>query len=491
MEEFKKLGLSDDVINTLKKKGYETPTEIQKLAIPILLGGKLDIIAQSQTGTGKTASFALPIIEKIKENSRDVQAIILTPTRELAIQVSKEIESLVGKKRLRVLAVYGGTPISEQIRKLRKGIDIVVGTPGRVIDQIKRRCLDLSKVSFTVLDEADEMLNMGFLEEIEKILEKTNPHKKMLLFSATMPKAIHRIAKRFMREHTVLEIENKQLTIELTEQTYYEVMSQDKFEVLRRIIDISENFYGIIFCRTKIEVDSLVRRLIEENYSAAAIHGDISQEQREKILNLFRAKNVNILIATDVAARGIDVNNLTHVVNYSLPQSPESYVHRIGRTGRAGKKGLAVTIITPSERNKLRFIEKNVRVELKKQEIPTVDEVIKFKKMHIKQIIEQYSQSKDSKSCEGIAKEILISNTPVSALASLLEYTFKSVLNPNSYKEVRNVRLGHRSSRKENKKSFGKNYRKSRSNSEDDDKFHRGKKFERNSGNRNKKRFRR
>jgi ATP-dependent RNA helicase DeaD len=470
MEEFKKLGLSENVINVLKKKGYVTPTEIQRRAIPILLAGKLDIIAQSQTGTGKTAGFALPIIETIKENSKDVQAIILTPTRELAIQVSKEIESLSGKKKLRVLAVYGGTSVRDQMKQLRQGVDIVVGTPGRVIDQIKRKCLNLSKVTFTVLDEADEMLNMGFLEEIEKILEKTNSDKRMLMFSATMPKAIHRIAKRYMKEHVVLEVENKNLTIDSTEQIYYEVMSRDKFEALRRVIDISEDFYGIIFCRTKVEVDSLSRQLIDGNYAAAAIHGDISQAQREKILNLFRTSKVNILVATDVAARGIDINDLTHVVNYSLPQSPESYVHRIGRTGRAGKKGLAVTFIIPSEKSKLRFIEKIVKRQLVKKDLPSVDDMIKFKKEHIKQIIEKFNQSGKSKSYEGIAKEILTNNTPISALSSLLEYTFKSVLNPNNYKLIQEVKSSHRTSRKGRKESFGRNYRKRKPSSE-------GKKF--------------
>ena len=467
MEEFKKLGLSENVINVLRKKGYVTPTEIQRRAIPILLAGKLDIIAQSQTGTGKTAGFALPIIETVKENYKNVQAIILTPTRELAIQVSKEIESLSGKKKLRVLAVYGGTSVRDQMKQLRKGVDIVVGTPGRVIDQIKRKNLNLSQVTFTVLDEADEMLNMGFLEEIEKILEKTNPDKRMLMFSATMPKAIHRIAKRYMKEHTVLEVENKNLTIDSTEQIYYEVMSRDKFEALRRVIDISEDFYGIIFCRTKVEVDSISKQLIDKNYAAAAIHGDISQAQREKILNLFRTSKINILVATDVAARGIDVNDLTHVVNYSLPQSPESYVHRIGRTGRAGKKGLAVTLVTPSEKGKLRFIEKIVKRELKKKKLPSVDELIKFKKDHIKQIIEQAG---NSKSYEGIAKEILISSDPVSALSSLLEYTFKSVLNPNNYKLIQEVKSSHRTARKGRKESFGNNYRKRKPSSE-------GKKF--------------
>ena len=475
MEEFEKLGLSKNTTNVLKKKGYVTPTEIQSRAIPILLAGKLDIVAQSQTGTGKTAAFALPIIERVREHSKHVQAIILTPTRELAIQVAKETESLLGKKKLRILAVYGGTSVSDQRNKLRRGIDIVVGTPGRVIDQIKRRSLDISRVSFAVLDEADEMLNMGFLEEIEKILEKTNSNKKMLLFSATMPKAIHRIAKRFMNEHVVLEVENKQLTLESTEQIYYEVMPKDRFEALRRIIDVSEGFYGIIFCRTRIDVDHLSRKLIDNNYNAAAIHGDITQAQREKILSLFRAKRVNILVATDVAARGIDVNDLTHVVNYALPQSPESYVHRIGRTGRAGKKGIAITFIIPSEKNKLRFIEKIVNNKLMKRKLPSIEAVIEYRKTHIKQIVEQVSKTGNSRSYEGIAKEILIGTTPVSALASLLEYTFKSVLNPNNYKNIQDVKSGHRSMRKGRKESFGRNYRKKRNDSEGRN-FRRGKK---------------
>jgi len=339
----------------------------------------------------------------------------------------------------------------------------VVGTPGRVIDQIKRRFLDLSQVSFTVLDEADEMLNMGFLEEIEKILENTNPHQRMLLFSATMPKPIQMIAKKFMKEHLFLKIENKQLTIGLTEQVYYEVASSDKFEALRRVIDISDEFYGIIFCKTRVEVDILTRQLIDKNYSAAGIHGDISQEQREKVLSLFRAKRVNILIATDVAARGIDVNDLTHVVNYSLPQNPESYVHRIGRTGRAGKSGMAVTFIIPSERNRLRFIEKIAGGEMNRKELPSINEVIAFKKKHIRQTVEQYCQAGTSGSYEEIAKEILISNTPVSALASVLELAFKAVLNPQNYKELRGVNDSHRTSRKGKKDSFGQNYRKQRS----------------------------
>ncbi|MBU1622447.1 MAG: DEAD/DEAH box helicase [Nanoarchaeota archaeon] len=462
MEEFKKLGLSDNAINVLKKKKYVTPTEIQSRAIPLLLAGKLDIIAQSQTGTGKTAAFALPIIEKVKEHSKHVQAIILTPTRELAIQVAKEIESLLGRKRLRVLAVYGGTSVSDQRIKLRRGIDVVVGTPGRVIDQIKRRSLDISRVDFAVLDEADEMLNMGFLDDIENILGKTSPHKKMLLFSATIPREIHRIAKRFMKQHVVLEVENRQLTIESTKQIFYEVMPKDRFEALRRIIDVSEDFYGIIFCKTRIDVDHLARKLIDSNYSAAAIHGDITQAQREKILNTFRDHKINILVATDVAARGIDVNDLTHVVNYSLPQSPESYVHRIGRTGRAGKKGIAVTFIIPSEKNKLRFIERIVNNKLEQRNLPSIDEVIAFRKKHIRQIVEQASKTGNSKSYENIAKEILISNTPVAALSSLLEYTFKSVLNPNNYKFIQDVKLAHRTSKKEKKNSIGRNYRKKR-----------------------------
>ena len=447
MEEFRKLGLSENTLPALQRKGYTVPTEIQRKAIPILLEGKRDIIAQSQTGTGKTASFALPIIEKIKENAGHVQAIILTPTRELALQVAKEFESLMGKKRLRVLAVYGGASVSEQRDRLRQGIDIVVGTPGRVIDQIQRKSLNLSLVSFAVLDEADEMLNMGFLEDIEIILKSTNATKRMLLFSATMPKPIIGIARKFMHDPVILEIERQHQISGLTEQIYYEVRPGDRFECLRRVLDITKDFYGIVFCKTRAEVDELSRKLMNAGYSAAAIHGDISQDQREKILQSFRIKRITILVATDVAARGIDVTDLTHVVNYSLPQSSELYVHRIGRTGRAGKKGIAITFVIPSEKGKFRFMEKRIPSQLHRREVPSVEEVKAMKVEHLKLELDSILKSEVSGKYTALAKEILISNAPVPVVASLLKQIFQSA-ERESYTEIQKAGREERNERR-------------------------------------------
>ena len=300
------------------------------------------------TGVQTCALPILPILETV-DADKTVKALILAPTRELANQVADEIYSLKGKKDIRVLAVYGGASIENQIKKLKSGVDIVVGTPGRVMDLMRKKVLKVNNLDYFVLDEADEMLNMGFLEDIELILEQTNDEKKMLFFSATMPKAIMDIAKKFMDDYKLLKVKKQELTTDLTEQIYYEVKQEDKFEALCRVLDYTQNFYGIVFCRTKSEVDDVTNRLKARNYDAECIHGDITQGLRQKALDLFKKKVLTILVATDVAARGIDVSNLTHVINYSIPQEAESYVHRIGRTGRAGHKGIAITFVTPRE----------------------------------------------------------------------------------------------------------------------------------------------
>ncbi|MFC2163357.1 DEAD/DEAH box helicase, partial [Candidatus Altiarchaeota archaeon] len=349
MDEFKALGLSDISIEVIKKKGYEKPSPIQVKTIPLLMKGDHNVVGRAQTGTGKTACFALPILENLKK-SKDIQALILTPTRELAVQVATEIKSLTGDRNVRVATIYGGASIKNQMDDLRRGVEIVVGTPGRIIDLIGRRRLDISRIAYAVLDEADEMLNMGFLEDIEEILGKTNQDKKMLLFSATMPAGIIRIAERFMREYELVTVEEESLATDLIDQVYYDIRGKDRYAAIRRIIVDMPDFYGIIFCKTKLEVDALAHKLVGDKYSSAALHGDISQAQRENILKQFKKKRIKILIATDVAARGIDVNDLTVVINHSLPQTPELYVHRIGRTGRMGNKGTAITFIMPSER---------------------------------------------------------------------------------------------------------------------------------------------
>ncbi|WP_087038017.1 DEAD/DEAH box helicase [Thermococcus litoralis] len=366
---FEKLGLSESSLNAIRRKGFKRPTDIQREVIPRLLGGNKDIIGQSQTGTGKTAAFALPLIELIEEDTKDAQAIVITPTRELAIQVADEIRSLRGKKRIYVLPVYGGQPIGPQIKSLRKGVHIVVGTPGRVIDHIERGTLSLSGVSYFILDEADRMLDMGFIEDIERILRYTNEEKRVLMFSATIPREILRLARRYLKDYEVIRVQEKSLAPEQVEQCYFEVRPNNKFKLLCRILD-NEDFYGIVFCQTKKETRELAARLKAKGYRAEALNGDIPQKGRERILERFRRDKTKILVATDVAARGLDVKDLTHVINYSVPQNPEAYVHRIGRTGREGKKGKAVTFVAPWESPKLRDIERTARVKIKEMKHP-------------------------------------------------------------------------------------------------------------------------
>ena len=436
MEQFKDLGLSNITLEAIQEKGYTTPTEIQRKAIPILLEGEMDVIGQSQTGTGKTASFALPLLELLKKNSRHVQAIILCPTRELALQVSREIEDLRGSRRASVLAVYGGSSIRDQITALRKGVDIVVGTPGRVMDLMERGRLDISHISYFVLDEADEMLNMGFIDDITHILKSAPKEKRMILFSATMPKPIQQIAQKFMRKHTVIKIDSKNVTTTTVEQVYYEVRSRDRFEGLRRVIDMHGSFYGILFCRMKSEVDGLAERLVSMGYNAAALHGDITQGQREKIMGQLKKRRVTILVATDVAARGIDINDLTHVVNYSLPQSAQSYVHRIGRTGRAGKKGIAISFVMPSERGKLKVIERVANTKLEKKTLPSIDEVIRAREEKLRLAIEESIKGIDKSRYEPLARELLKTGDPKKVVCGVLENCFAQMLDASGYANI-------------------------------------------------------
>lgn len=436
MKSFEELGLSERTLNVLKRKGFEMPTPIQEKAIPAMLQGDKDIVAQAQTGTGKTAAFGLPIIEILPENSRCVQALVLTPTRELAIQVAEEIHSLKGKKKLSVVPIYGGQAIGLQLRSLRKGVDIVVGTPGRVLDHIKRKTLRLEEVSFLVLDEADEMLNMGFLEDVKTIMEKTATDKKTLLFSATMPGEILRIAKQYMGAYELIKVSSGQLTVSQTDQIYFEVSAADKFEALCRIIDIEEEFFGLVFCRTKVDVDNIAKHLIDRGYDADALHGDISQNMREKILSKLKRRAINILVATDVAARGIDVQNLTHVINYALPQDPEGYVHRIGRTGRAGKQGIAITFVTSSEYRKLQYIKQKAKTDIRKAKLPKVKDVIKAKRHRIKAKLQEIRNDNLQSEYLDISRELLDNQVPEEILAALLQHTFANELSEKNYTEI-------------------------------------------------------
>jgi len=436
---FEHLGLSQRILDAVYKKGFEEPSSIQALTIPVMLRNDTNIMAQAQTGTGKTAAFGLPLIEMIDPQERSVQALIITPTRELAIQVSEEIASLRSSSDIQIIPIYGGQSIDQQLRRLKKGVHIVVGTPGRVIDHIKRKTLNLKDIKHLILDEADEMLNMGFIEDMEEIMKHTNPQKRTLLFSATMPLRIKALASKYMADYEFITVKKQQLTTGLTEQIYYEVKAADKFEALCRIIDITEDFYGLVFCRTKNDVDSVVSHLIDRGYDADAIHGDISQSQRESTLDKFRKKKINILVATDVAARGIDVSNLTHVINYALPHDPEAYVNRIGRTGRAGKQGTAITFITPSEYNKLMFIQRIAKTDIKKSKVPNVKDIIDAKKKKIDEDIAAINSEDIGNTYYNWAKKLLDNNNPTQMLAKLLNYSFDDKLNPGLYNEIKDL----------------------------------------------------
>lgn len=435
MNEFKKLGLSKITLEALEKKGFVTPSPIQAQTIPVLLEGEFDVIGQAQTGTGKTACFALPILENLNKGKK-VQAIILAPTRELAIQVAKEIDSLKGERRVKVLPIYGGSSIQDQMSELKRGVDIVVGTPGRVMDLMNRNRLDISEVSYAVLDEADEMLNMGFVEDIQDILRSTPEDKKMLLFSATMPNMILKIAKKFMREYKLIKDESASLATKLIDQKYFNIMGRDRYAALKRIIAITPDFHGLIFCKTKAEVDTVARKLVDNSYSAAALHGDISQGQRESILNQFKAKKIHVLIATDVAARGIDVNDLNVVINYSLPQSPETYVHRIGRTGRAGNKGTAITFLMPSEKRKLKFVEQIIGEKIPLGTLPSVDDIIEIKKSQIATTLSRLLASEKKTEFDEVTKQLLSEHAPEKVISAVLRYAFANELSPSSYSEI-------------------------------------------------------
>jgi len=438
-DKFKALGLSENTLKALKKKGFEEPTEIQEKTIPLLLAGEKDVVGQAQTGTGKTAAFGLPLIEKLEERTKHIQALILTPTRELAIQVSEEINSLKGHKRLNMYPIYGGQSIDLQLKRLSMGIDIVVGTPGRVLDHLRRGSMKLGKISHLVLDEADEMLNMGFIDDIEEILKNTNKEKKVLLFSATMPREILEIAKRYMRDYEFVRVKKEQLTVSLTDQIYFEVRESDKLEALSRIIDIEQNFYGLIFCRTKVDVDRVSNKLTDRGYDADALHGDISQHQRERILNKFKQKRTNVLVATDVAARGIDIDSLTHVINYSLPQDPESYVHRIGRTGRAGKEGTAITFVTPEEYRRLSVIKRVAKTDIRRENLPQITDVIEAKKLKIKEEILNVLKTDNFDTYTKLAQELLSDNEAGKVLSALLKYSFQDDLDESSYSQIQNI----------------------------------------------------
>lgn len=384
MTSFQEFHIDPSILKAIQEMGFEEPSPIQSACIPKIIEGR-DVIGQAQTGTGKTAAFGIPIIHHVTERP-EVQALVLTPTRELAIQVSGELRKIAKFKRVKTLPIYGGQSIVHQIRALKQGVQVVIGTPGRIIDHLNRKTLKLEHVRILVLDEADEMLDMGFIEDIESILRQLPEQRQTLLFSATMPAEIRSLANRYMQQPQLVRVNREEIAAPLIDQVYYKVLERNKLDSLCRIIDSEEVELGIIFCRTKKGVDELNESLQARGYMADGLHGDLTQAQRDKVMGDFRTNRIELLIATDVAARGIDVTNVSHVINYDIPQDPESYVHRIGRTGRAGKRGIAVTLVTPREMKQLKAIEHMVKTEITPRNLPTIEETNERK-------VEQYKKS--------------------------------------------------------------------------------------------------
>ena len=447
---FESLGLGERTLKAVKAKGFEEPSEIQAACIPLLLKEGTEVVGQAQTGTGKTAAFALPILETVDEEKKSVQALILTPTRELALQVSEEINSLKGDRKTEVAPIYGGASMEIQLRKLKRGVQIVVGTPGRILDHIKRGTLDLSNLVFMVLDEADEMLDMGFIEDIEEVLKNVPETRRMLMFSATMPPQIQKLAENFMKNPTLVRTQKTDAATPQADQIYFEVKEADKIEALTRIIDRDPDFYGVIFCRTKLQCDEIGHKLQARGYDAEALHGDLSQRERETILRKMKERVIRILVATDVAARGLDIQDLTHVINYSLPSDPEIYIHRVGRTGRAGKEGTAITFITPSEARRFSYIKKASKSEIRKEEIPTPREVVERRRELIKEQLLSALEKDGGEEYRSISEGLLEDNDPVDVLSSVLSLFYRDALDESQYKDISVGKKRERTKKKSN-----------------------------------------
>lgn len=437
---FDAFGLSKRLLSVIDKKGFEEASPVQTKLIPILLNEDRDVIAKAQTGTGKTAAFGIPLLDRLEFNRRP-KILVITPTRELAIQVSEELSSLRPSKTIKIMPIYGGSSMPRQLKGIKDGLDIIVGTPGRVMDHMRRNSKIFEGIDYLILDEADEMLSMGFIEDIEYIIQNSNESKHILLMSATMPKEIISLSKRFLKNPERIEIKSKQLTTDLTRQIYFEVRKNDKFESLCRIIDIEMEFYAIVFCRTKNDTDELANHLIERGYSAEALHGDISQNQRERIFRKFKSKQINILVATDVAARGIDVTGLTHVINYSIPQDPESYVHRIGRTGRAGSEGTAITFVTPSEYKRLHFIKTKTKTSIEKGKVPQVKDIISTKQETILNRIDGSISEYKEDLYFNMADHLMENFDEKEVIATLLKLNYNEELDRKQYHEINEVEL--------------------------------------------------
>ena len=417
---FKELGLDHDLLKAIAQSGFEEATPIQAETIPLVLEGK-DVIGQAQTGTGKTAAFGLPILQNIDKADRSIQALVISPTRELAIQTQEELYRLGQDKKIKVQAVYGGADIRRQIRQLSEHPQIVVGTPGRILDHIGRHTLKLQNLKVLVLDEADEMLDMGFIDDIDKIVEQMPTARQTLLFSATIPASIMRLTNKFMHEPVTVKIKAKELTADTVEQYYVRAKDYEKFDVMTRLFDVQDPDLALIFGRTKRRVDELTRGLKARGYRAEGIHGDLTQQKRMSVLRQFKSGQLDFLVATDVAARGLDISGVTHVYNYDIPQDPDSYVHRIGRTGRAGHKGVSVTFVTPNEIEYLHTIEDLTKKRMLPMKPPTAEEALMGQISSGLETIKAQVEANDTEKYEAMAESLLENYTPLQLVSAYLK----------------------------------------------------------------------
>ena len=397
MNSFENLGLSEAILGAIKELGFENPTPIQEKAIPVLLEGRSDFVGLAQTGTGKTAAYGLPLLELIEQDEKSPQALILSPTRELGIQIADDLR-LFSKNilNLSVVNVYGGASIDDQIRKLRRGAHVIVATPGRLLDMIRRKAVNLSKIEYLILDEADEMLNMGFKEDIDSILTATSEDKLTWLFSATMPNEVRRISKNYMTDPVEVTVGSGNSTNKNIDHQYYLINNRDRYNVLKRVVDYYPDIFGIVFCRTRKETQEVAELLMKDGYAADALHGDLSQVQRDKVMRSFKNKTLQLLVATDVAARGIDVDDLTHVIHYNLPDELEFYTHRSGRTARAGRSGVSVALVTPRDERKVKDLSRKLKIDFAQVKVPVGEEVCERQLLHFMNRIKEVDLEENS-----------------------------------------------------------------------------------------------
>lgn len=454
MESFDGLGLSGQLVEAIRQLGFEKPTPIQQKAIPLLLKGKVDLVGLAQTGTGKTAAFGLPLLQLVDESNRATQALIIAPTRELSVQITTDLERFSSSiMKLNIVTVYGGASISDQIKKIRRGAQIIVATPGRLMDLLSRKVVDLSAIQYVVLDEADEMLNMGFKEDIDEILSTTPKEKNVWLFSATMPREVREISKNYMHNPEEITMGERNQGNENIDHQFIVVDERDKYLALKRFVDYTPDIYGVIFCRTKIDTQKIAEHLIKDGYSADPLHGDLTQQQRDRVMRSFKNKSLQLLVATDVAARGIDVSNLTHVIHMNMPDEMEYYTHRSGRTARAGKKGISLAIISKREMGRIQQVERSIKRKFTRINVPTGDEVCQNKLLALVHKVKQVEVNEDEidsflpevyHELKDLTKEDIIKRFASMEFNRFLEY----------YRDARDLNKSDRSDRSSSSSNF-------------------------------------